>query len=209
MLTFLNRADFDKYLIKDFITIEQDQNLCWLNTKDGFITEGVSAGIVLVIYHHTGLAACSHWGAIPASDAPAWTTEQFVNNHLCELKGELLKKDQDLSHFTVYAIGGQDSSQNLIDALKKAKNSGDFNFKLNTNNLHLKDKVSDDELFDLIMPKGLPLFPACKEEPSPYYLSEQKALTVLRELQTVTPFPKINTKKSSNTSHNRRVAKKR
>lgn len=154
MLTFLTNKPITEESTKYYREVALDAPLQWLdpNAEQGFKVFGVSAGVVFVVHYEQTLVACQHWGLIPASNAPQAVVSQFVDEQFNYLESALKEKNANLAKFTIYAVGAQESSQNLIDELRH-RNSLPFNF--NTNNLHL---VHGEDTFDFYARLGAPIF---------------------------------------------------
>lgn len=159
MKTFITQTPFQPEKLSGLHQVEEDKDLTWLNatTKQGFKIEGVSAGIVFVVYHRGTLVACQHWCNIPSSTAVSETVVKSVDDKFKYLTSALRAKFLNLSHFTVYALGGQESSQNLMDELRMRARNQSLPFAFNIDSLHL---VHGEDTFDLIVRKGNPSFQA-------------------------------------------------
>lgn len=127
--------------------VEMDQGVIFLPSgKKGFKTFGVSSCIVFVAYHNNKLLCLHHWGT-PDSQAPYHETKYQVENILSHLECRLEEKDIPLSEVTVYTLGGQESSQDSLKALREcAANDDDFTFSLDIRFLHI---CSGEDYFDL------------------------------------------------------------
>ncbi|MBI2790353.1 MAG: hypothetical protein HYX61_00225 [Gammaproteobacteria bacterium] len=156
MLTFLTEKPISQNSTKYYREVALDTPLQWLdpNAEQGFKVFGVSAGVVFVVYDEQTLVACQHWGLIPASNDTQAVVSEYVDKQFSYLENVLKAKNTDLAKFTIYAVGAQESSQNLIDELRH-RNSLPFNF--NTNNLHL---VHGEDTFDFYARLGSPIFMA-------------------------------------------------
>lgn len=127
-------------------TIEMDEKPVFLGEEDsGFKTFGVTSCIVFVAYVKDQLTMMYHWST-PSSDAKLSKVFSSVEYILGEITVALEDNDIDLEEVTVYAIGGQESSQHCINFLHEFANEGTSEFALDTTHLH---KVHDEDCFDL------------------------------------------------------------
>ncbi len=114
----------------------------------GFITYGVSSCIVLIGYYKDELMFMSHVST-PGSKEDRQASIDFIENLFSDLLSSFdsSKKQERL---VIYAIGGQESSQNTVDALR-AYAKRDLRFTLNVEGLHL---VHHEVYFDLMILKN-------------------------------------------------------
>lgn len=194
MLTFLTDKPISQNSTKYYREVALDTLLQWLdpNTEQGFKVFGVSAGVVFVAYYEKTLVACQHWGLIPASDDTQAVVSEYVDEQFSYLENALKAKNADLAKFTIYAVGAQESSQNLIDELRH-RNSTSFNF--NTDNLHL---VHGEDTFDFYARLGSPIFMA--EHHKEEIMENDAAPTIL--IQYAAPTPKAAAAELSNSDDN-------
>ncbi len=129
--------------------VDMDTGITFLSADaSGFITYGVSSCIVLIGYYKDELMFMSHVST-PGSKEDRQASIDFIDNLFSGLLSDFdsPKKQERL---TIYAIGGQKSSQNTVDALR-AYAKRDHRFTLNVDGLHL---VHHEDCFDLIILKN-------------------------------------------------------
>lgn len=127
--------------------VEMDEGICFLDEgAQGFKTYGVSSCIVLVGYFNNRLLFMTHFST-PDSTTP----HKFAMQYIKRLFNQLLKQCRPYLGplLEIYAIGGQESSQNTMDALRSYVKSYS-RVKVNVDHLHL---VHHEDYFDLYVPR--------------------------------------------------------
>jgi hypothetical protein len=135
--------------------VPMDSSVVFLKKADkGFKTFGVSSCIVFVGIGNDELLFMYHWST-PASEAPTKEVAFAIENIIDYLAFHLEERDVALNTVTVYALGGQESSQNTVNYLRKYASDPDNPLKLDLSFLHL---VHDEDYFDLYIPRVAPTF---------------------------------------------------
>jgi hypothetical protein len=135
--------------------VSMDDKVAFLKRHDkGFKTFGVSSCIVFVGFCNDELLFMHHQSTV-ASGAPTKEVAFAVENNIDYLAFHIEARDIPLNTVTVYALGGQESSQNTVNYLRKYASDPDNPLKLDLSFLHL---VHDEDYFDLYIPRGDPTF---------------------------------------------------
>ncbi|MBN9289314.1 MAG: hypothetical protein BGO43_14380 [Gammaproteobacteria bacterium 39-13] len=194
-LTFIKNAD---KIDINLHYVDMDEGVVFLpKNKDGFKTFGVSCCIVFVAYYHEKLLCLQHWSP-PSSDAPFKKTQFEIENTLSRLENCLSKRGIPLCDVTVYAIGGQESSQTAMDALRACTEDEDnFEVSLNTSYLHL---CHDDDFFDFYVCDQKKQFYVLPHFANNILFTEQKTFMPLKILAEVASKKHIEASSSANSS---------
>lgn len=149
---FIKFVESPSRIDKDLQLVEMDTGINFIKSNArGFKTYGVSSCIVLVGYYKNNLLFMSHHSTPELHERPK-KLELFIYGIFDRIK--LSCQDYDLDLLSIYALGGQESSLNTVNAIRDYANKK-LKFKLNIDNLHI---APHEDYFDLYLTKTNQVF---------------------------------------------------
>lgn len=157
--------------LNNFRQVELDEEPVFLDSSPGLKTLGISSCVTFAAYEGDKLLCIYRCDAL-SSEASGYQVDNIVDKYLLILEQALEMRGINLYNVTVYAIGGQESSMNLIEGLVRRFDSKEDTFTLDVTHLL---KVPGEDSFDLFVRARTPKFhavlhpfiPARKDQPQP------------------------------------------